>query len=133
MSRIDEMIERLCPDGVEFKPLGEVANITRGVRVTRKQLSAVGPFPVFQNSLQPLGYFEKANFPANTTFVIGAGAAGQIGYSDTDYWGADDCYSVVCSELLDGRFVYHCLLSMQPYLFSRVRKASIPRLSRSAI
>ena len=24
MSRIDELIERLCPDGVEFKELGEV-------------------------------------------------------------------------------------------------------------
>ena len=27
MSRIDDMIQRLCPDGVEYKKLGEVAEI----------------------------------------------------------------------------------------------------------
>lgn len=31
MSRIEEMIERLCPDGVEFKPLGEVATLYSGL------------------------------------------------------------------------------------------------------
>ena len=30
MSRIDELIERLCPDGVEYKPLADVANIFGG-------------------------------------------------------------------------------------------------------
>lgn len=24
MSRIDELIQRLCPDGVEYKPLGDI-------------------------------------------------------------------------------------------------------------
>ena len=30
MSRIEQLIAELCPDGVEFKELGEVMNITRG-------------------------------------------------------------------------------------------------------
>lgn len=30
MSRIEELIEKLCPEGVEFKPLGEVCQIIRG-------------------------------------------------------------------------------------------------------
>ncbi|AID45105.1 Type I restriction-modification system, specificity subunit S [Candidatus Arthromitus sp. SFB-mouse-NL] len=30
MSKIEELIERLCPDGVEWKELGEVANFRRG-------------------------------------------------------------------------------------------------------
>ena len=30
MSRIEQLIEELCPEGVEFKELGEVMNITRG-------------------------------------------------------------------------------------------------------
>lgn len=25
MSKLQELIDRLCPDGVEFKPLGEIA------------------------------------------------------------------------------------------------------------
>lgn len=30
MSRIDELIQQLCPDGVEYKPLGEIAEFTYG-------------------------------------------------------------------------------------------------------
>ena len=30
MSRIDELIAELCPNGVEYKKLGEVATIRRG-------------------------------------------------------------------------------------------------------
>ena len=30
MSRLDELIEKLCPNGVEFKKIEEVCNISRG-------------------------------------------------------------------------------------------------------
>ena len=30
MSRLDELIRELCPDGVEYKPFGEMATIVRG-------------------------------------------------------------------------------------------------------
>ena len=36
MSRIDELIERLCPDGVEYKTLGEVGTFTRGSGIQKK-------------------------------------------------------------------------------------------------
>lgn len=36
MSRIDELIERLCPDGVEHKALGEVGTFTRGSGIQKK-------------------------------------------------------------------------------------------------
>ena len=55
MSRIDELIERYCPDGVEYGELGEVCTLARGVRVVRKNLAKDGGIPVFQNALKPLG------------------------------------------------------------------------------
>ena len=36
MSRIDEMIARLCPDGVEYRKLGEVGTFTRGSGIQKK-------------------------------------------------------------------------------------------------
>lgn len=30
MSRLNELIQELCPDGVEFKKLGEVCNFING-------------------------------------------------------------------------------------------------------
>ena len=43
MSRLDELIQELCPDGVEYKTLGEIAvDIYRGAGITRDQVTAEG-------------------------------------------------------------------------------------------
>ena len=133
MSRLDELIAELCPDGVEYKNLEEIASINRGVRVVRSQLSAEGGYPVYQNSLTPLGYYEQSNCPENTPFVISAGAAGDIGFSTIPFWAADDCLHIQGGECADNRYLFHVLLWLQSSIYSRVRKASIPRLSRTVI
>lgn len=113
--------------------LGQVVNLQRVKRLVKKQLTAAGSFPVYQNSLTPLGYFEQSNRVKETSFVICAGAAGEIGYSDTDFWAADDVYTLETSEDISDKFMYYVLLSKQDKLKSQVRKASIPRLSKDAI
>ena len=39
MSKLDELIAELCPDGVEYKTLGEIATITRGGNFQKKDFS----------------------------------------------------------------------------------------------
>ncbi len=133
MNKIDEMLERLCPEGIDFVKLGEVCEINRGVRVVKKDLHKVGPFPVYQNSMIPLGYSFNSNYPADTTFVISAGSAGEVGYSSVDFWAADDCLCITCPKYISNKFVYYNLVNKQYLLKSKVRKASVPRLSRSAV
>ena len=133
MSKLDKLLRELCPDGVEHKKLVDAVSIERGKRVVRSQLSISGKYPVYQNSLTPLGHHTDYNYNANTTFIIVAGAAGEIGFSDKAFWAADDCFAVVCPENVLNRYIYHLLLNNQNQLVSKVRKASIPRLSRSAI
>ena len=41
MSEIKELIERLCPDGVEFKKLGEVAKRLRGTPITATTMKKI--------------------------------------------------------------------------------------------
>jgi len=113
--------------------LGQVINLQRGKRLVRNQLTTSGSFPVYQNSLTPLGYFTHSNRPKETSFVICAGAAGEIGYSDTDFWAADDVYTLETSNNISDKFMYYVLISKQDRLKSQVRKASIPRLSKDAI
>ena len=43
MSKLDELLRELCPDGVEYKTLGEIAvDIYRGAGITRDQVTAEG-------------------------------------------------------------------------------------------
>lgn len=113
--------------------LGAVVNLQRGKRLVRQQLATTGSFPVYQNSLTPLGYYTESNRVKNTSFVICAGAAGEIGYSAMDFWAADDVYTLETSDNISDKFMYYVLVSKQDRLKSQVRKASIPRLSKDAI
>lgn len=113
--------------------VGQVVNLQRGKRLVRKQLTTLGNVPVYQNSLIPLGYYTESNRVKNTSFVICAGAAGEIGYSAVDFWAADDVYTLETSDNISDKFMYYVLLSKQDSLKSQVRKASIPRLSKDII
>ena len=125
--------ENVGGQDVEWKKMSEVCEINRGKRVVKKELQESGDYPVFQNCLTPLGYYKDYNYPANTAFVISAGAAGNIGFCNKKFWAADDCLCLTCSDKIISKFVYYVLMTKQKYILSRVRKASIPRLSRTVI
>ena len=112
--------------------LGEVCEFVRGIRVTKKDLNN-GKYLVYQNSLKPLGNYDKANCSANSTFIIVGGSAGSIGYSYDDFWAADDCFYCKTNENVINRFIYYILINKQNELLSKVRKASVPRISRNDI
>lgn len=113
--------------------LNKVADIERGKRVVRNELNDNGKYAVYQNSLKPLGYYDYKNFKGNKTFVISAGAAGEIFYTEEDFWAADDVFVITTHGEVLNKYIYYFLQSKQEYIKSRVRKASIPRLSREVI
>ncbi len=126
MSYLDKLL-----DGVEFewKALGEVTNILRGRRVTKSQLSDIEKFPVFHGGLEPLGYYEKCNRPANSVMIINVGAsAGTVGFSDVDFWSSDGCYCIEHTDKFNNKFLYYALIGFQHHLRSKVRVAGIPTL-----
>ena len=113
--------------------LQDVVEIQRGIRVTRNQLSNDGKYPVYQNSLVPMGYYNDKNREANSTFLICAGAAGDIGYSTQAFWAADDCYTFNCSDKILNRYLFYLLKNKQALIYSKVRRASVPRISKESI
>ena len=129
----DQLLDLEGKEGVEMKTLGDICKLERGVRVVKKDLQEEGSIPVYQNSLIPLGYYDRSNYPPNTSFVICAGAASEVGFSDKAFWAADDCTCIVCSPLVKSKFVYYFLMVKQFMLKAQVRKASVPRLSKDVI
>ena len=113
--------------------LEEVCEFKRGKRLVKSELQEDGEFPVYQNSIIPLGYYREKNFERDNTFIISAGAAGEIVYSDREFWAADDVYVLKTKENITSKYLYYLLLSKQYIIKSRVRKASIPRLSKDDI
>ena len=103
------------------------------MRVTKKQLVSTGKYPVYQNSLAPMGYYNDYNCEANTTYVITAGAAGEVGFCASKFWAADDCLIFTDLKNVESKYIYYYLLTKREYIKSNVRKASVPRISRTVI
>ncbi len=111
----------------------DVADISRGKRLVKSDLSENGEYAVYQNALSPMGYYNSKNRNGGSVYLIGAGAAGSIGFSENDFWAADDCYTFECNEKITQKFLFYVLLNNQSLINSKVRKASIPRISRESI
>ena len=79
MSQLGYMEKLLDGIEVEWRDLEEVVKIQRGKRLVKSQLETSGNYAVYQNSMTPLGYYYESNAKADTTFIISAGAAGEIG------------------------------------------------------
>ena len=104
MNKIENLIKQHCPDGVEFKKLGEVCEVLRGKRLTKKELSANGRYPVFHGGLIPLGNYDKFNRKANQTMVINTGSVGEVVWSSVDFWSSDGTFVIETPNSIDDKF-----------------------------
>ena len=127
--------EKLLSNNNRQVCISDIVDISRGKRVVKKDLEmySCNLNPVFQNSLAPLGYYSDYNCEGDTTYIITAGAAGDIGYSYSRFWAADDCLVCKSCNEIDSKYLYYYLINNQSYIKSYVRKASVPRLSKNVI
>ena len=51
MSHIDDLIHRLCPNGVEFRTVGDVCRLLRGVTYSKGDEESGGPVKVLRSYL----------------------------------------------------------------------------------
>ena len=129
------MINRLCPKGMEQMKIGDICEILRGKRLTKKELYDDAQYKVFHGGLSPIGYYAKTNRPAQTVMVINVGAsAGTVGFCDEAFWSSDGCFCLSHNDdVALPKFLYYYLAAHQLSIQSRVRKAGIPTLDASAV
>ena len=116
----------MCPNGVEFKKLGEVTTIIRGERVTKSQLIENGQYPVVSGGVNPMGYIDKYNREENTITIAQYGSAGFVNYINEKFWANDVCYSVYPNEELINKFLYYYLVHKQGYFYAVRNTDAVP-------
>lgn len=85
MTKLEELIKELCPNGVEYLALGKITHLLRGKRLTKMQLLADGKYPVYHGSLVPLGYYNESNREGDTVIVVNTGGIGGVGYCESPF------------------------------------------------
>lgn len=128
MSRLADLIKELCPDGVEYKPLGEVAELKRGQSITKKSITP-GDIPVIAGGRKPAYFTSSANRTGMTIVVAGSGAyAGFVSYWDQPIF-VSDAFSVkVNEEILVPRFTYHWMCGKQKEFYSLKSGGGVPHV-----
>ncbi|MGL2341960.1 restriction endonuclease subunit S [Helicobacter pylori] len=124
--RLKILLQTLAPKGVEFRKLGEVCEIIRGKRVTKKEILDKGKYPVVSGGIGFMGYLNEYNREENTITIAQYGTAGFVNWQNQKFWANDVCFSVIPKETLINRYLYYVLTNMQNYLYSISNRSAIP-------
>ncbi|NHA80825.1 restriction endonuclease subunit S [Helicobacter pylori] len=126
MHKIERLLHTLAPKGVGFRKLGEVCEIIRGKRVTKKEILDKGKYPVVSGGIGFMGYLNEYNREENTITIAQYGTAGFVNWQNQKFWANDVCFSVIPKETLINRYLYYVLTNMQNYLYSISNRSAIP-------
>lgn len=136
MSKIDELIEQLCPDGVEFKKLGEVGIITIGEFVHKNKQDVNAIYPVYNGGTSYTGFYSEFNNTANKIVISARGAnAGFVNRVLVDYWAGNSCYSISFKDVsyVDWRFAFYYLKHHENTLIGDQQRGGIPAVSKKMV
>jgi len=76
MSRVEELIQTLCPDGVEFRKLGQLCNITTG-KLNANAMTEGGKYPFFTCAKE---VYQIDKFAFDTEALLVSGNGSQVGH-----------------------------------------------------
>ena len=136
MSKLQELIRELCPDGVEYKKLGDLCCISIGEFVHKNKQTPQGKYPVYNGGKENTGFYDEYNNTGNKVIISARGAnAGFVNKIFTNYWAGNSCYSLTpLSKInLNWIFLYYVLKSKEKEFINSQQTGSIPTISKKQI
>jgi type I restriction enzyme S subunit len=125
MSTLKELLKDVP---VEWKALGDISEIIRGVRVTKNDLISDGIYPVVSGGTGYMGYVNKYNRDANSITIAQYGTAGFVKWQAERFWANDVAFTIFpkSENVLDKKYLYYFLISKQEYLYEISNKIAVP-------
>ena len=135
MSKIFDLINELCPDGVEFRELGEIADIEKGTQLNKSLLSKDGKYPVMNGGINPSGYWHEYSHDADMIVISQGGAsAGSVNWLDTRFFAGAHAFVINAKEkYILKRYAFHYLKRNQQNFMQSQYGAGIPALAKSEL
>lgn len=132
MNEIEQLIKQLCPNGVEYRKLGEVCTFQRGTTITAKE-AIKGNVPVLAGGQKPAYYHNQANRTGQTIVVAGSGAyAGYVSWWEQPIF-VSDAFSVNPNEDLFPKYVFHFLKNIQQKIYGTKKGGGVPHVHGRSI
>ncbi len=107
--------------------LGDIAEIKRGVRITKNELDVFGKYPVVSGGVGFLGYTNNFNRYENTITIAQYGTAGYVNFQKNKFWANDVCFCVYPNkDVIKNIFLYYFLKVNQNYLYEISNRNATP-------
>lgn len=134
MSRLEDLIQELCPAGVEYRTIKDTVGVNRGKRLTKSQLLEEGIYEVYHGSKDSiLGKYNHYNAPANTTIVVNTGGIGGVKFLDKPFWCSDGSFWLGQAKFIDNKFLYYYLSGYEDYFYSQKRVGGVPTIDKCVV
>ena len=135
MNKLDELIKELCPNGVEYKELGDIAKVTIGEFVHKDKQSENAKYPVYNGGISNTGYYDEYNEEKNKIIISARGAnAGYINRIFVNYWAGNSCYTINANDkIINWNFLYYVLKNKEKGLLNKQQTGSIPSISKKQV
>ena len=125
MSRLDELIKELCPNGVEYKELKDLCIISRGKVISKDYIrDNPGDFPVYSSQTENegnLGNISTYDYDGEyLTWTTDGANAGTVFYRNTKFNVTNVCglLKVKVEEMIS-KFLYYFLVIKAPEYVNR--------------
>ncbi len=135
MSKLEQLIEELCPNGVEYKTLESCCKILKGKQLNKDKLLEEDNYPAYNGGVSYSGFTNEYNVEENTTIISQGGAsAGFVQFITTKFWANAHCYYLKPNlDVINNRYLFHFVKSMQNKLMECQHGAGIPALKSDKI
>ena len=135
MSRLEELIAELCPDGVKYMQLKDIADIDIGEFVRSDKQGDNKTYPVYNGGRTNTSKYDEYNHDGEYILISARGAnAGFVNCISGKYWAGNSCYSVnVNQNIVNYRYAYHFIKNSEQKLLGIQQKGSIPAVSKKQV
>lgn len=133
MSRIEELVEELCPDGVEYRKLGDCCKIETG-RLNANAAVEDGEYPFFTTA-QEVSHIDSYRWDTEALMIAGNANVGDVKYYKGKFEAYQRTYVLTnfTKELLP-KFLFYVLKSqLKPYLEDHKHEAAMTYIVLSSL
>ena len=128
MTKLEELISELCPDGVEFKELRAVLKIKNG---SDYKAFGEGDIPVY-GSGGVIACIDRFVYDKPSVLIPRKGSLDKLYYVDKPFWNVDTIfYTEINTDIVVPRYVYHCLL--REHLERLNTAGGVPSLTQTVV
>ena len=111
MSKLDELIKELCPNGVEYKELGEICiTVTSPLKLKKSDYKIEGKIPIIDQGEEYIaGYIDFNEYLPKDEYILFGDHSEIIKYVNFEFiQGADGLKILRTKNQIKAKYIYYC-------------------------